>query len=954
MAGKTSSYNFPTAGVASSNSGGYDAFLARLNSQGTALVFSRYLGGSGSDMANAIALDATGNCWLAGETKSANFPMVAGFQTQLGGGSDAFLTKLSPAGAVLSSTYLGGVADDAALALALDAQQRPVAVGSTWSPDFPLRNPLQATPGGAQDAFVTKLAADGGSLEFSTYLGGSQGTTGFPEWATSVGVGNSGDIYVGGVTSSSDFPRQTPYQPAFAGGSYDGFFTILNGTGSAIQYSTYLGGAGNDSVNGIAVDGFGNVLLAGVTSSTNFPVSSAYQQTKKALQDAFVAKFAADGSTLWFSTFFGGSAADGANAIAAAPDGGFVIAGQTGSYDLPLSNPYQSTNYGTLAAFVARFSDSTLPAVVSLAPSAGDGSIQVFTAQYAHTGGASKLAHLYLMAQAGLVFPGACQIRYNVSLNGLYLRDDADVAWLGPIAPGSGSTLENTQCRLYGSGSSSSLSGSYATLRLAVEFKTAFAGTRDLYLRALDVDNGDSGWKEKGIWNVPSEASPAAMSASPLDGSSGGQVQSFTFQYAHPSGAAWLGHLYGMIHSAAINAGGCQFRYNASLDGLFLMNDQGTAWLGAIAPGSSATLENAQCRIVAASSAVTLNGVFLTVRVGVQFKNAFAGGRFVYGRAIDKGALDTGWEQFGGWTVVQTNEPTPVSVSPSSGASGASSQTFTFEYSHGAGYASFTHLYGMFHTSTGSANGCQLRYNRTINGLFLLNDAGTAWLGAIAPGSGSTLENSQCRLIGSSSSVYASGTVLRVAATVQFKTAFAGTKNIYMRAADSFGVDSGWVQKGTWDVTSSESQIWGGVTPSSGSSGLGPQTYLFEYVDPAGFANMGHLFGMLWNGTSMTNACQFRLNQPLNGLFLMNDANTVWLGPVAPGTGAVVENSQCRVIASQSAAVGSGANFLLLVTVEFKPSFVGGKFIESRMMDVNRVDTGWLRMGSWTILAVMP
>ncbi len=953
LAGKTTSGNFPLAGSSSSYSGATDAFVARLNAQGNSLVFSRYLGGSRRDMANAIAVDSSGNGWVAGETASADFPVSSAFQATPGGGSDAFLAKISAAGAVLSSTYFGGAADDVALAIALDGQ-KPVVAGWTWSPDFPLQNALQPTPGGGQDAFVAKFNSTASDLVYSTYLGGSQGMTGFPEWATGVTVDSAGAAYVAGATPSPDFPTRSAYQPSYGGGNYDGFLTIINSAGSSIVASTYLGGNGNDSINAVALDGSGDILLAGTTASTNFPVASPSQAVKKALQDAFVTEFAPGGTTIRFSTFLGGSGADGANAVAAVPGGGFAVAGQTGSYDLPVTSAYQTTNYGTLAAFVTKFGDGVLPSVISVSPSSGAGSMQAFTLQYAHVNGASRLIDLYFLAQTGLVFPGACQVRYSVSSNGLYVRDDAGTSWLGPIAPGASSTLENSKCRIYAAYSMVTLAGTSASLQLFVEFKTAFAGARDVYLRAVDVDGADSDWQQKGSWTVASAATPAVLSVAPVDGSSGAGTQIFLFEYAHPNGSTSLAQAYGLIGSSTSYANACMFRYSGSLNAFLLMNDAGTAWGGAAIPNSATILENSQCILRANYSTIIRSGPFLKMQVSLQFKNAFVGLRNMYGDATDNAAIDSGWKQLGTWNVVQSNLPEVVSVTPSSGSSGSSGQTFAFEFHDADGYASFTQLYGMIHSSTNDAGGCQVRYSRSMNGLLLMNDAGTSWSGTVVPGSGSTIENSQCRIVGSSSYVYASGPVLQVGVTLQFKEPFAGSKNIYMRAMAAGELDTGWAQKGTWNVVASGSQSWGGSEPVSEASQPQPQTLLFDYHHPAGFENMAYLFGLLWDGTQAAGACHFVLNRLHNSLYLLNDANTAWLGPVAMGADATLENSQCRVIAARSAAGGSGSDFQMLVTLEFKPLFAGDKYVESRMVDVNGVDSGYSFLGTQTIVATAP
>ncbi len=236
-----------------------------------ALSYSTYLGGSGSDRGNDIAVDSAGNAYVTGDTNSTNFPKANPIQAAFGGGgSDAFVTKLNAtASALVYSTYLGGSGDDRGHGIALDSSGRAYLTGITSSPDFPTASPIQAAfGGGSSDAFVTKLNATGSALVFSTYLGGS-GT----DQGNGIAVGSSGEAYVTGITFSSNFPT-TPgsFQTAF-GGVADAFVTKLNAAGSALVYSTYLGGSDTDQGNSVAVDSSDNTYVTGKTNSTNFPTT---------------------------------------------------------------------------------------------------------------------------------------------------------------------------------------------------------------------------------------------------------------------------------------------------------------------------------------------------------------------------------------------------------------------------------------------------------------------------------------------------------------------------------------------------------------------------------------------------------------------------------------------------------------------------------------------------------
>ncbi len=336
ITGATYSTDFPLSKPLQSRlDGTTDAFVAKLNPAGDTLLFSTYFGGDGSESGNAIALDTLGNIYIAGETTSlSGFPAVNAYQSHSNGGSDAFVMKLDNTGAtMLYSTYLGGTRDDRARAIAVNAAGEAYVAGDTNSSDFPVLNAFQAKTGGNQDAFVLKLNASGAGLIYSSYLGGSGGVTGFPESAFAIAVDGSGNAYVTGTTSSTDFPLANASQAIFGGGNLDAFVANIGSTGKLI-YSTYLGGNSSDVANAIAVGSSGVVYVTGYTASTDFPGAAATQTTNAGLYDAVVTQLQ-DGSIVQ-STYLGGSNIDAANAIALSSPSDVYVAGQTASGDFPV------------------------------------------------------------------------------------------------------------------------------------------------------------------------------------------------------------------------------------------------------------------------------------------------------------------------------------------------------------------------------------------------------------------------------------------------------------------------------------------------------------------------------------------------------------------------------------------------------------------------------------------
>ncbi|MGH9181821.1 MAG: SBBP repeat-containing protein, partial [Acidimicrobiales bacterium] len=276
VAGSTSSTNFPTANPLQAAKGAgttADAFVAKLSPAGNTLVWSTYLGGGGAEAANGLAVDAAGNAYVAGSTVSTDFPTANPLQPAKAGAAataDAFVAKLNPAGNTLVwSTYLGGGDGDSANGVAVDGAGNAYVAGSATSTDFPTAGALQAArgPGLGSDAFVTKLAADGRALAWSTYLGGAGVDT-----ALGIAVDGAGSAYLTGSTDSDDFPVARAFQAA-KGTSVDtdAFVSKLNPNGTALVYSTYLGGNESEVGQAIAVDGTGQAHVTGLTNSSLFP-----------------------------------------------------------------------------------------------------------------------------------------------------------------------------------------------------------------------------------------------------------------------------------------------------------------------------------------------------------------------------------------------------------------------------------------------------------------------------------------------------------------------------------------------------------------------------------------------------------------------------------------------------------------------------------------------------------
>ncbi len=399
VAGTTSSSalfpNSVTAGAfQNSNAGGQDAFVFELNSTGTLFVYGTYLGGSAIDIANGLAVDGSGNVYVVGSTGSSDFPHssnpLQGFVSPV----DAFVTKLNPAlgsNGLVYSTWLGGGISDLADAVALDSSNNAYITGATSNPQFPTTNGAFQTAcnsctNNLHNAFVTVINAAGTGYVYSTFLGGTNDDEGL-----GIAVDSSGDAYVTGQTSSTSFPVQSALQHTYGGGATDAFVTKLTPTGSALVYSTFLGGGANDVATAIALDEGNNAYVTGQTGSTNFPTASPTQSLLNVtggsgFNDAFVTELNSAGTALIFSTFLGGSLNEntppgggpgvlGGGIAVDKPGANIYVTGNTDSGDFPLVaafQGYKGTSPPKINAFVTNYSQPTFTvSATALSPALG-------------------------------------------------------------------------------------------------------------------------------------------------------------------------------------------------------------------------------------------------------------------------------------------------------------------------------------------------------------------------------------------------------------------------------------------------------------------------------------------------------------------------------------------------------------------------------------------------------
>ena len=344
------------------------ALAAPLPAQTLELEYSTFLGGSGHDRGRAVAFDSEGFIYLVGDSGSADFPTLNPYQTSQAGIYNVYAAKFSSdGGSLVFSTYLGGNYIDNGYDIAIDANREVYLAGAAQSSNFPIWNAYQAafnqgSSSTAADAFLAKLSSTGSALVFSTYLGGADIETMSDSSAHGSGLvlDTAGRAYLAGSTRSQNFPVKNAVQfnNASSGSVYDCFVTVFNSDGSSLAWSTYLGGTLVDNCHDVAIDAEKRVYITGSTTSTNFPLVSAYQGSNNGSTDIFVARIGSAGGVLDYSTYLGTIGLEYGMTILADGDGNAYVCGNTSGTAFPTVNPYQASRAGSDDALVFEFSSS--------------------------------------------------------------------------------------------------------------------------------------------------------------------------------------------------------------------------------------------------------------------------------------------------------------------------------------------------------------------------------------------------------------------------------------------------------------------------------------------------------------------------------------------------------------------------------------------------------------------
>ena len=842
VAGFTDAPDFPTvAPRQSASGGGVDSFIMHLSSNGSSVLYSTYLGGRGDDRITSLKVDASGKVFVAGCTTSSNFPTVSARQPALSGSKDAFLAGISANGqSLLFSTYLGGSSSECANGLALDGHGGVLIAGETTSGNFPVLSAYQATSSGGSEGFLSKFT-DTGTLVFSTYLGGSG-----DDRILGIGLDSSSNIYLTGSTTSSNFPMMTPFQSALAGGM-DAFVTKFNTTGSALVYSTYLGGsAGSASLPeagyAIAIGAAGNAYVAGVTYSSNFPTASPVQ-SYGGQGDGFVTKLNTAGTGLDYSTHLGGAGLDMVLGIVVDADGGYQIVGSTQSSNLAVVNAFQASRGGATDALFGQFN--------------ANGTLRTLS----YFGGSDMDA-------------------------GLAIGTDSSFG-------------------TYIAGQTSS-----ANLPLRNPLQSFSVGSSSAFLVKL------------------AEA-PKMISVTPA--SSTGASKTFTFVASTAPGGAPVGSVAMLINSSLVGSNACYLVYNQGANTIALASDTGTTFPSALV-GSSTVLSNSQCSVPAAQVTASVSGQFLTISATVNFNGPFDGQKTIYMLGIDTAGVTGIWQTMGTFLVAASPTAPTVAITPASGTGLNPPYQFTFTDANGA--STLSSFVVLIHSVVSATNACYFFYDRANNSIVLANDAGTGWIARSAAQSG-TVQNSQCQIHLSSTSVSLNNTSVVLTLPITFSTGFSGAKTVYMVTGDQGGLSSGFQAAGTWTVQNTPPTV--SASPATGTTSNA--TIQFVASDADGSGTLSSYVVLINKVISAVNACYFFYDAANNSIVLLNDAGTSWSAQSAAQAG-VIENSQCRIQLNTNTVTTTSTSVTLTLPITFKPTFSGTKNIYMLADDSGGLSSG--------------
>jgi hypothetical protein len=579
------------------------------------------------------------------------------------------------------------------------------------------------------------------------------------------------------------------------------------------------------------------------------------------------------------------------------------------------------------------------PGMPSIQPASGSGASQTFVVKASDADGYQGLyVTLYLTSDSDR--PRGCLVNVSESDRTVTLENDDGVRMI-PTPIGSAVTLENSLCALDVQGVTLSGVGTELTVQVPLTFRGSFAGVKNLGVEAFDGFRTRR--NNEGSWTVTgANSAPEARAVTPASGSGAGQTFAFSFYDADGYGDIQDAQL--LIGTALSARNTCYLYFNRASRLVWLANDAGT-WTGPVTLGAAATLQNSQCTLHAQTWSETVLTQGYTVNLTLSFAPAYSGEKSIFALVSDRAGLDSGWSRLGAWTVSGNHAPTSSSVSPSSGS--REFERFTFVLSDSDGYADIRDAQLLIGSALTSVGTCYMYYSRPSNQVWLASDAGN-WTGPALLGGASELQNSQCTVNAAASSASGSGADLSVSLAIVFSGSYAGNKAIFMQASDMAGESSSWRQHGTWRVPGPTNLAPSTVSVTPGSGSGASAQLAFAFSDGNGYLDLVDGQFVIGSALASQNSCYLYVNRRSNQIWLANDAGS-WTGPVAFGSSATLQNSQCTLAAVSSSAVGNGNNWTVTLSLSFAPGYAGVKNLYMLSSDLGGANTTWRQMGTYTV-----
>ncbi len=604
------------------------------------------------------------------------------------------------------------------------------------------------------------------------------------------------------------------------------------------------------------------------------------------------------------------------------------------------------------------------PVNVSVSPSAGTvqaGAATPFAAVYSDPNGYGNIAGCYLLLNSKIDGAGALYAWYDAVDNLLWLRNDANNAWLGGFAPGSSNTIENALAALDCAGTTVTGSGVDLTVSFRITPRPAAAGRSfKEFLYVTDRTGLNDGWDELG--SVAVNAAPATGSLTPPAGALvTGTPYTFTATYSDANGASDISRAFLLLNTSLSAVNGADLYYDAASNKLFLRDDASSKWLGGFAPGSNNTIENSYIRVLCAQTVVTSSGANLSAAWRVELKDAMAGRTLRSWLWVDdRGGSEAGWTEKQSYSVSLANKPPRnVSISPSSGQVAVGSKvTLRTSFSDPNGAADVSSAYLLLNTTLEARNAVYLWYDAAGNRLFIRDDASTKWLGGVAPGTAGILENSQFKLNTGETAVTRTGADLIIDWVVEFKPAVANKPlKGWLYVSDAGKLSDGWDEMAAlMPVIPNLKPVNVSLAPSSGTLPLGvASTISAVYSDPDGAAGIAGCYLLMNAKVDAAGAIYAWYDAVNNLLWLRNDANNAWQGGFAPGSANVIETSLAKVHCAATSVAASGANLTVSFSIEPKTA-AGGRLLKQYLyvVDKGALTDGWDEFGAVTVASAGP